>query len=283
MAEFGETLRALRVAAQWRQVDLVAALGHQVARSTLANIETGREPPTPRVWDLIRGELPDWESALEAGYREARLEQARRAATRPGAAEGTAYDARSERCRVTVEEVRYVYTFRFSRSPEEILEVRRVRARESGVDGFDLKLAQTLHEGFRVEEECLWGGDVVDVSFEDAEGATTYLRRVDFGRRLRRGQAHVFATRSWVAADPEPDTSVCATFTVPCRRISFQLNFWGPDRPRRAWRYGPVAAESVVDDGVHLGTRVSASAGGAVSATFRHAEPGAEYGVGWAW
>lgn len=281
MARFGDTLKALRTQAGWRQIDLVEALGNAVARSTLANIESGREPPTPRIWRAICVHLPQWTSSLEPDYRAARD-------GRNHVVVGRTPDARidhgaSRHSEVTIELIRYVYIFRYSRSPEEIIEVRSVRAQVGGVDGFDLKLATTRQMGFRVDEECLWGGDVVATEYRDSDGVTSYVRRVDFGRRLERGQTHVFAVRSWVTSDPEPGASVSAAFTVPCKRVAFQLNFWGPVRPSHLWRFGPVPDGSVSDEGQAIGKKLQPSASGAVAAEFRGVRPGCEYGVGWSW
>lgn len=278
MEQFGQALQTLRVAAGWRQVDLVAVLGHRIARSTLANVESGREQPSPRLWNLICELLPDWEPSLAAPYEATRVRVEQTPARRGHSAETS-----QSRGDVALVSVRFVYLFGHSRSPEEILEVWRVRAISAGADGYDLRLTQTRHEGFRADEECLWGGSIGDRTFEDASGATRYARRVSFGRRLRRRESHEFAVRSWVAKDPVPDHSVCATLDVPCRQLSFQLNFWGSERPKQAWQYGPAPDGSVEDDGSSIGSPLRVSPQGEVAATFHNAEPGSEHGVGWRW
>lgn len=55
MEDFGAALRGLRKKRGLRQADLAAALDHQFARSTLANVEAGREAPSRRVWEAFSG------------------------------------------------------------------------------------------------------------------------------------------------------------------------------------------------------------------------------------
>lgn len=48
-----------------RQQDLVDALDRVIARSTLANVEVGRENPSARLWAAINDKLPEWVPQLE--------------------------------------------------------------------------------------------------------------------------------------------------------------------------------------------------------------------------
>lgn len=184
MSEFGQQLRNLRLAKGWRQRDLVDQLGGTFARSTLANVESGREAPSSRLWVALQERLPAWTEHL-APYAPARSAERRSlTSTTTPALLGGPY---------LVESLRFVYIFRDSKSPEEIIEVRRVRATASAADGYGLKLSHTGRAGFRVDEEALWGGDLVDRDHYDSQNKTMYLRRMEFGRRLRRGQTHEFA------------------------------------------------------------------------------------------
>jgi hypothetical protein len=232
---------------------------------------------------LLSHHLPTWASELDAAYRDERsilkeapplLPAARGRASRPAKwLIGGPF---------TIEQVRFVYTFRHGRAPEEVIEVRQVRA-NAAADGYGLYLRQTDHGGFRVDEECIWGGDLVDAEYADAGSRTVYVRRVDFGRRLRRGERHEFAVRSWVERDEAPGTTVSASFSIPCSRVAFQVNFRGPERPQATYAFGPIADVDLATDVSTARTPIAMSRHGAVSRQFRNPEPGAEYGLGWEW
>jgi len=289
MAAFGERLRSLRLARGWRQQDLVDALDGQVARSTIANVETGREPPTPRLWSLVSETLSDWVPELAAPYTEARQRfEAGRPDQEPIRAVGSVSGEDPVRHILggpfIVELLQLVYVFRHSRSPEEIIETRRVRATRTGADGYGLKLLRSQHDAFRVDEETLWGGHIADARHLDVDGRTIYLRRLEFGRRLRKGQVHEFAVRSWIDKDPEPGTSVGVSFTIPAKQVAIHLNFLGPVTPHECWSYGPVADGMLAPTESGEGCEpLTSNPGGSYSGYFTSIEAGAEYGIAWTW
>lgn len=285
MGSFGNALRRLRSERGWRQQDLADALDGRLGRSTIANLETDRERPTPRVMSLLSEVAPEWTSALQPHYETSRS-RPRPGRVRPQADE--APDA-SDRPRhllagpFVIEQLQLIYVFRHSRSPEEIIEVRSVRATTSGADGYGLKLEQTRADGFRVEEEPLWGGHLVDSEHLDRTGHTVYLRRMDFERTLRKGQVHDFAVRSWIERDPEPDTVVQARFSIPCKELAIHLNFRGPDLPRQAWAFGPIPDDALVPQRAADGEPLEITIGGTVSKYYSPVDAANEYGIAWAW
>lgn len=286
METFGAALRELRRQRGWRQQDLVEALGSHVARSTIANVETGREPPTPRLWELLRALEPSVVTQLEPLYEQARGRLVRKTPSPPAVDAHCSGDEAPRRGLAgpyVIELLQLIYVFRHSRSPEEIIEVRRVRATRHGADGYGLKFVQTRQEGFRADEEPLWGGHLTDGEHIDAAGRTVYLRRVDFGRRLRKGQVHEFAVRSWVERDPDPETSVNVLFSIPCQAVTIHLNFRGPDTPACCWAFGPIPDEILTPAEPEDGRPVTLSAAGTASAYFKNPELGVEYGIAWRW
>lgn len=271
MSEFGSRLKELRLAAGWRQEDLVYRLGGVFARSTLANVETGREPPSPKLWSTLVQQLPDWVDELSPHLTKPppKLATAGRVKQLLGGP-------------FVVESVRFVYVFRDSKSPEEILEIRRVRA-TSAADGYGLKLSHTGSDGFRVDEEVLWGGDLVDADHHDSTGRTVYLRRLHFGKTLRRGHSHEFALRSWVSRDPEPCTEIHVEMSIPCELIYLDAHFLGSHTPASCWQFGPVADESLVPTRGDEEHSALTSDGRRASARFANPDPGALHGLRWEW
>lgn len=277
MTEFGVRLRELRVAAGLRQADLAAALVDGVARSTIANIEAGRQRPSPRFWSLLCQHLPPWESELAAAYaqvRESEADISRSAGADPAAAPlGGPF---------VLERLVMIYTFRHSRAPEEIVELRRVRALANGADSYGLKLVQSESANFAVEEEALFGGHFAHVEHHRVEQRTVYLRTFRFPRPLRRGQRHEFAVRSWVSQDDNPGTSVELSFTMPVAEVRLHLNFFGPDRPAAVWRFGPLADSDLVPAEPFGPDLVDLQAGGALL-HLESPQIGSVYGLSWRW
>lgn len=282
MSDFGTCLRTLRLARGWRQQDLVEALEGGIARSTLANVESGREPPTPRLWLLLETHLPDWTPSLTECYRAAReaVDRSRRDAHPSGESPGGGHVLGGP---FVVEQFQLALVFRHSRSPEEVIEVRRVRATRSGADAYGLKFERVHQEGFRAETEALWGGSLESDEVVDVDGRTLHLRRVRFSRTLRRGQTHEFALRSWVQQDPEPGTYVNVAFPIPASAVALHLNFLGPEKPHECWHYGPLADEALLPEQAPLDTLLTPSPGGTVSHHLTGLEPGASYGIAWRW
>ena len=271
---FGVTLRQLRIGAGMRQVDLAATLG--LARSTLANIERGAEAPTHRLWARLRECHPDWQADLQQPFEDARqsmLEQ--RSKVEPMPSEpflGGPFH---------LEKVSYTYVFAESRSPSEIIEVRRVRALAPGATCFGLRIRHTDTPGFRVDQEHLWGGELADAVVTDDEIETSIWRRLNFGRRLRLGEHHEFAIRSWVEHDPEPATDINFNVTLPTTEAAIHLAFLGSHRPVRAWRYGPIEPDQTTPPEHRTPLRLMP--GGSITARFRKPTIGLFYGLTWAW
>lgn len=285
MTQFGSELKRLRMERGWRQRDLVDALDGEMARSTLANIEAGRERPTERLWELLGVHLPAWRSELETHYSSARsLALANGFPARRAAGGDVELDRYQVGGPFHIESVQYVYTFRHSHAPEEIIEVRRVRAQRSGAGEYALKFTATDTDEFQVDEEALWGGYLTSQQYVRTAHQVHYLRQFRFGRRLRRGQTHDFALRSWVERDPNPDSAVKFSVTLPTENASVHLNFTGPERPGRIWSWGPLSArESAVPVMPDEGRPLLMSPVGNVSAQFPRPVQGSHYGITWDW
>lgn len=305
MGSFGDALRELRREHGWRQQDLADELGGGIARSTLANVESGREPPTARLWQLLTTQLPEQADAMVSLYEQARANiaqgqpdgprnGARPKTQTPSTRTGTSgADQSSGRPPdepdlwtlggpFILEHITYVYVFRESRSPEEILEVRRVRATADGARRFGFKLETTESGAFDVESEALWGGHLVTDS-RRVGNRTVYLRRIEFGRTLRSGDVHEFALRTWVERDPDPSTTIVFSLTRPALAVTVQMNFYGSVRPARIWRGGPVADEILMPREPTRTSLLPISRGGSVITTFTEPDLGSIYGVSWAW
>lgn len=271
MGEFGAELKRLRAAAGLRQQDLSARLGGAFARSTLANVESGRERPSVRLWQALQDTFPEWTDSLAPAY----------AGLRPDP-EGAPPAMGELGGPFTLEEVSYVYTFRDHRAPEEIIEVRRVRALRDGAAGYGLKFS-TDSAAFEMETEALWGG-YLDTSLRiNGSGDTLYLTRFAFDRTLRRGDHHSFAVRSWITRDEDPDTAVTMGFTLPVGRATIHLNFLGPTVPASSWSFGPLADELLIPTHPEDGTPVAPLPNHSLSVSFPRPVPGSLYGVAWAW
>lgn len=279
--EFGQALRHVRRHEGMTQEELVRRTGHQFARPTLANIETGRERPSKRVFQAIVSTFPDWESLLRDPFERSRWRPKYEEAGARGPA--GAHGARTLGGPYALERLQIVYTFRHSRAPEEIIETRHIRALGGGGSRFTLKL-KSGSEAFETEDEVLWGGRLESSARYHADGAgTTYLQQVDFGKTLRKGEAHDFAIRHWVARDPEPDNEALFSVTLPAAEVALHLKFHGPQRPRRITRIGPLADRCLLEDARTLETGTALDSAVDVSEYFERPEPGALYGVVWEW
>lgn len=275
---FGDVLRDIRAAHNLTQHGLVERVHGGFARSTLANIEAGREAPSERVRDLLGGLFPEWAPAIFDAYQHSR-ELASATPKSPRVA------AMREPIRYAiggpfvVENLQFVYTFRHSRTPEEIIETRRVRATAPS-DSFGLKFhADSPH--FEAEHEVLWGGRMARSERHEFDGHTTYLQRVDFGRTIARGQRHDFAIRHWVGRDPDPDTRALFTSPLAAKEVSIHLKFLGPTRPKRLRRVGPFADLCEITAQAIKGPEINTAI--EISTYFEKPEPGAYYGVIWEW
>ncbi|WP_121256250.1 helix-turn-helix domain-containing protein [Nocardioides ferulae] len=279
--EYAAQLRALRTAAGLRQVDVCERLGGSIARSTLANLETGRESPSTRVRGLIADAFPEWRAALDAAYASDRASTA----PAPGGALDVEPAAGSQLLGgpFVVESLILSYLFHDSRSPSEIIEARRVRARRNGADSYGLKMMHTESAAFSATSEPLWGGHLETTEHVHGAGRTVFVRRFVFDRRLRRGQSHDFALRTRIDTDPEPGTAVAFDLTIPAEQVTVQLGFRGSERPRGWSAFGPLVDNAQVPEHPGDAPRSSLPASGQVSAYFRNPELGTVYGIAWEW
>lgn len=248
-----------------RQKDLVEALDHVIARSTLANVEVGREKPSARLWQAIVVHLPDWVEPLQPWF-----ESVHRLDKEPPFELSGPYE---------ILQATYSYTFRDHRAPEEIIQVRRVRALADGNDGYGLQLSNNSGS-FDLDTESLWGGWVERHSRRFADGENLHLTRFHFDRSLRRGQVHEFATRSWVSHD-DPASAVTVQFTRPTSQVLLTLNFLGP-RPSRVWTYGPLADDVDLPD-FSVEKSLAGSTAGTYSMRLSNPVLGQRHGMAWQW
>lgn len=263
---FGRALRAQRQAHGMRQADLVSALGNVIARSTLANVEVGRENPSARLWAAINHHLPSWVAPLEPYYRPAHHSR------QPPFELAGPYEIVS---------ATYAYTFREHRAPEEILLRRRVRALADGADGYGLQLSNNSGH-FDVEPEAIWGGWVEHHERRMADDDSRHLTRFHFDRVLCAGQEHDFAVRNWVRHD-EPAEMVTLMFTRPTGSVQLVLNFLGP-QPRQVWTFGPLGPDDEEPNAPASDScLLTPGPGGSCCLRLERPTLGTLHGISWQW
>lgn len=250
----GRALRHARAEAGLSQAELAERLG--IARSTIANLEAGRHGVSPAVRALLDEALPGWLPKLTAR------------ATQPVSVDNNG---------LSIEEVGITYVFEQSKSPSEIIQLRRVRAVRAGVRRYHLGLRRSDHKTFTADTQTLWGGGIVEHP-SSVEGWATHS--VDFGRGLRRGETHEFAMRSWVERDAEPDTEIWLEVTAPTRLARMNLTFNGP-YPSRAWAFTKPSDER--EKRPEETAPVPAKHGYPVTATFEQLVPNVIYALCWEW
>lgn len=271
MSEFGTELKRLRLEAGLRQIDLVTQLGQVIARSTLAGVESGRELPSIKLWSALREVRPEWTETLRPLYEHSREQPVTSAGGSLSSLAGP----------FSLVEARYVYIFRDGPAPEEIIEVRQVRALKDGADSYVLRMATDGPES-ELDAEVLWGGTLGQSVVKHDLGQTVILHRLDFDHPVRKGEVYSFGLRSRVTKEEDPPTSVELNYTIPVSLASLHLNFRGPS-PRQAWRFGPLADAWLAEapEVMHAGQLQLRQ--GSVSAYFRNPSLNAEYGIAWAW
>lgn len=258
----GALLRALRAEDGLRQRDVASRLG--VSRSTLANIEAGREPVSGAMLLKVVSAYPHWRVSIEAGEH------------RPSVVGLNAS--------LVIEELTIAYVFLESHSPSEILQIRRVRALRSGISHYALGLRRTDQGTFTLDTQVLWGGRLNERQADpDQEGRV--LRVVEFPRTLRSGEVHEFAMRSWLERDDDPGTEVRLTVTTRTKVARIHLACHGAANIVDAWKFGPIPDPGT--DGLPADSpdveKIDLIASTPVTVTFRVPECGPTYGVGWSW
>ena len=280
MNSFGGELRAFRLRAGLTQAGLAAAIGGQVSRSSIANIEAGRQSPSIPFWQAFESAFPDDSQTIRQAYLDARLQPAtsrgRTSASKVGA-EAVSSVLGGPFC---VERLDIVYVFRESHSPEEIVEFRQVRALRNGAHDFRLKYEHQGSTKFESVPEVLFGGQLVDETRQSAAGETIYLRRIDFQRTLRRGAHHDFCLRYWVEHNPELGDAVAVAMTNRAETVKVHLKFLGTSRPAAVWRFDAVADARL---GYGEPTKTSSLPWDQASASFHRPELGTSFGIAWRW
>lgn len=288
VSEFGVLLRELREARGWRQQDLSEALDNKFARSSLANIESGREPPSARFWALLGEHLPDWQTRLTSAYEATGARQDRHREPTSVTAIRTGSDAGDDPPVLggpfTIEKLKLIYVFRHSKAPEEILEIRQVRAQRNGANRYGLKLTSTDSSELSIDEEAIFGGHLETTTHHRVGQHTIYLRSFEFDQALRRGQSHEFAVRSWVDQGPIA-TAVNVDLTLPVKDVAIHLNFFGPATPNALWSYGPVGDSDLVptDPDASGARTLPLQPSGTASLYLSNPQTGPTYGIGWQW
>lgn len=253
-----DTWRTYRANAGLTQHEVAKRLG--IARSTLANIEAGRERPSPALRERFASAFPGWALSDSVG-------------------DSLTYDETNPGLRIT--DLSIAYFFTFSLAPNEIIQTRRVRARRAGVYSYVLGFRRHGSAQTASDIEVLWGGALGGELMKNGQ----MLQVVRFSEPLQRGQVHEFATRMWVTKDEEPGTQIDLRVTQPIARAVLSLNsVGGPHRISHAWKFGPlkegvrpIAADSEEADAVAVSDYSLAGA------TFADLTPGPFWGLAWEW
>jgi DNA-binding XRE family transcriptional regulator len=281
MTDFGEALRDLRQRHGLTQQELSDAIGNELSRESIANIEAGRQAPSVRLWRSLQDRFPEDSCALHSAYESARhrpVEMRAVARRHPPQADAPSLLLGGH---LVMERLEIIYNFRESRAPEEVIELRQVRASRTGVHDFGLAYAHTGSEHYEQAPEVLFGGKLISEERQVANGETLYFRRLDFGQPLHRGERHTFAMRYWAERDPEPADSIMVKMTMPTELVVLHANFWGSHRPTRIWRFGAFGDEALAPG---LPTPANELPNRkAVTAAFERPEVGLTFGIAWRW
>lgn len=250
MQQIGALLRALRIHEGLLQRDVALTLG--IERSTLANIEAGREGLSPRLRNVMVAKFPHWQDQLDSGRLAPNFDALNRAFV-------------TERIVVT-------YVFGESASPNEVVQYRRIRAARGGADRYML---EPLSPQFQLDTELLWGGTLADVML-DRSGQAIHV--IELGMELRLGARHEFCVRSWVERDPAPEATLPCLVTAPTQTVILSLVCTGTRRMGHIQRYGPQEQQaSALESPIVLGSV------GHWEETFSWPEPHAIFGLSWRW
>jgi hypothetical protein len=181
-----------------------------------------------------------------------------------------------------IERYDIIYVFREGRAPQEIIELRRVRAMERA-STFGLKFAESEDSQFEMVPEVLFGGHLTRMQRHQPGNQAVYLSRLNFGRHLRKGDVHQFGLRYWVEKNPDPSTHIIIMLTRRAEELGLHLNFWGSEKPVEFWRHGPFAEEAMTPGGPTVENRLAVNPQNGVSAEFVDPEIGTHFGIAWRW
>jgi transcriptional regulator with XRE-family HTH domain len=286
VSEFGEALRELRKRHGFvRQQDLAQSLGGEVARSTIANLEAGRQRPTPRVWALLAAALPaEAVTVLKPLYEQARAEQAASAAERRPAKRARGGPVVEPPPDYVFERYDVMYVLRESRSPEEIIEIRHVRALTKGAHDFGLSFSRDS-AGFEVETEVLFGGEIVGLDVQELPGKTMIMQLLDFKLALRKGERHSFGVRYWVQRDPgeQGQGHVVVQSDYQMEAVGVHVNFWGVEKPKLCWAYQGLPDPAMAPGQPEVDQLLQANRHSMVRTNLRKPATGTCFGVAWQW
>lgn len=284
MPEFGEALRAFRLRRGLSQGELVTALDGLISRSTIAGLETGHQGISPRVWDLLSQHFPEDVESLRPSYERARADQETAAAQRqqpPGRPRSTKVEQPAD---YVFERYDVVYVLRESRSPEEIIELRRLRSLSKGAHDFGLSFGRDA-EQFEVETEVLFGGEIVGFDIQELPSKTLIMQLLDFGRTLRKGERHNFGIRYWVQRDPDPQDNghVLIESDYAMEEVGVHVNFWGTENPRLCWAFEGLPDAAMAPGEPSQRVELELNQHSTVSVDFRKPVTGTFFGVAWRW
>ncbi|GAB3860469.1 hypothetical protein GCM10028801_23350 [Nocardioides maradonensis] len=239
MGEFAPALRQLRHSAGLTQEGLIKALDGEFARSTLANIEAGREVPSVRFFRAVSGRFPEWGSALSEPFGHARERLARHVTAGRDPQRTTLGPLGG---RAVVEQLRTTYVVDGGPGSAEVVESRRIRATSSGVTGYVARFI--TGPGFEAEHEVTAGGELRATDLVADPAGTTVLCHIAFASPLQRGETHEFTTRSRVHGGTTTTALLVPESTTTEAEI--RLRFRGA-LPTGVESFGPVADRALLD------------------------------------
>lgn len=177
-----------------------------------------------------------------------------------------------------------IYVLRESRSPEEIIELRRLRSLSKGAHDFGLSFARDA-EQFEVEPEVLFGGEIVGIDIQELPGKTLIMQLLDFGRTLRKGESHNLGVRYWVERDPDPQDNghVLIESDYAMEEVGVHVSFWGMEKPSRYWVFEGSPDAAMAPGEPSQGVELELNQHSTLSVEFRKPVTGTYFGVAWRW
>ncbi|GAB4006368.1 helix-turn-helix transcriptional regulator [Nocardioides ultimimeridianus] len=277
MGEFAPVLRDLRHSAGLTQEGLIEALDGEFARSTLANIEAGREVPSVRFFRAVSGRFPEWRSSLSEPFGHAREQVGRRSRTGRDPQRTVLGPLGG---RAVVEHLCSTYVFDDGPGPVEVVETRRIRAASSGVTGYVARFI--TGPGFEAEHDVT-GGELRAIDRVADRVGTTVLCHIAFESPLLRGETHELTTRSVVrGGHHDAATTALLVPDTTTGDAEVRLRFGGR-LPDAVDAFGPVADRSLLDAPQELVRFRPLDVADVVTTRFADPAVGLVYGVRWTW